>query len=44
MKLKNIKLSGMMVAGIIIIVSFAYAINIQPVVIGDSGFFATDGV
>ena len=34
----------MMVAGIIMIVSFSYAINIQPVVIGDSGLFATDGV
>ena len=44
MKLKNLKLSGMMVGGIIIIVTFAYAVNIQPVVYGNSSLFYTDGV
>jgi len=43
MKSKNLKLSGMMLAGVIIIISFAYAINIQPVVIGGSGWFGTYG-
>jgi uncharacterized secreted protein with C-terminal beta-propeller domain len=41
MKRKNLKLSGMMLAGIIILVSFFYAVNIQPVVIGGSGWFRT---
>ena len=35
MKSKRLKLSGMMLAGIIIIVTFVYAVEIQPVVTGD---------
>jgi len=41
MKSKNLKISGMMLAGVIIIVSFACAINVQPVVIGGSGWYRT---
>ena len=40
MKQKNLKLSGLMLAGVIIIVSFVYAVNVQPVVIGDDRYFA----
>jgi len=36
MKSKNLKLSGIMLAGVIIIVSFVYAVNVQPIVIGNS--------
>jgi uncharacterized secreted protein with C-terminal beta-propeller domain len=42
MRNKNLRLSGMMLAGVILIVSFVGAINIQPAAIGDSGFFKTD--
>ncbi len=38
---KKIKLSGLIFTGIIFIVSFFYAVNIQPVVIGDSDWFKT---
>lgn len=41
MKSQKLKLSGIMLAGIIIIVSFVYAINFQPVVIGDSDWTRT---
>ena len=41
MKRRNLKISGLMITGIIIIISFFYAINIQPVVIGDSNWFRT---
>lgn len=43
MKTRHLKISGMMVAGIIVIVSFVYAINIQPVVFGGSGWVSTYG-
>ena len=33
---KNMKISGIMLASLIIIVSFVYAVNIQPVVTGDN--------
>lgn len=36
MKSKNLKLSGIMLAGVIIIVSFVYAVDVQPIVIGNS--------
>lgn len=39
---KNLKLTGLMLAGVIIIVSFAYGINVQPVVIGYDGFVWPD--
>lgn len=39
---KKIKLSGIIFPGVIIIVSFFYAINIQPVVIGDPVLFKTN--
>jgi len=35
MRNQKLKLSGIALAGIIVLVSFVYAINIQPVVIGD---------
>ena len=38
---KKLKLSGLMLASVIIIVSFVYAINIQPIVTGDSGWAGT---
>lgn len=38
MKEKNLKLSGLMLASVIIIVSFVYAVNIQPVVIGKNPY------
>ena len=41
MKSKNLKLSGMMLAGVIVIVSLIYAVNIQPVVIGGLSWFNT---
>ena len=41
MKRRNLKISGLMITGIIIIISFFYAINIQPVVTGDSSRFIT---
>ncbi|HDQ16174.1 MAG TPA: hypothetical protein ENN45_03860, partial [Bacteroidetes bacterium] len=37
---KKLKISGLMFAGVIIIVSFVYAVNIQPVVIGHDTYFA----
>lgn len=43
MKSKNLKLSGMMLVVVIIITSFVYAVDIQPVVIGGSGWFGTYG-
>ena len=43
MKRKSLKLSGMMLAGVIILVSFVYAIKIQPIVIGGSDWFKTYG-
>ena len=36
MKKKNLKLSGMIVAGVIVLVSFAYAVDIQPIAFGMS--------
>jgi len=36
MTVGNVKISGIMLAGVIIIVSFVYALNVQPVVTGDS--------
>jgi hypothetical protein len=36
MKNNKLKLNGTMLSGLIIIISFVYAINIQPKVIGDS--------
>ena len=36
MRSKKIQLSGMMFAGLIIVISFVYAINVQPVVFGKS--------
>ena len=39
MRNKKIKLSGMMFAGMIIVISFVYAINIQPVVFGEPGWY-----
>ena len=41
MKRRNLKISGLMITGIVIIISFFYAINIQPVVTGDSSRFIT---
>jgi len=41
MKRKNLKLSGMMLAGVIVIVSLIYAVNVQPVVIGGPSWFNT---
>lgn len=41
MNSKKIKLNGIIFVGVIIIVSFFYAVNIQPVVIGDSVFIKT---
>nr|NHJ84226.1 hypothetical protein [Asgard group archaeon] len=35
MKQKNLKLSGIMFAGVIVIVSFVYVIDTQPAVIGN---------
>jgi uncharacterized secreted protein with C-terminal beta-propeller domain len=43
MKRESLKLSGVMLAGIIILVSFVYAIEIQPIVIGGSDWFKTYG-
>ncbi len=41
---KSFEISGLFVAGIIIIVSFVYAINIQPVVFGtDTTFLPSNG-
>jgi uncharacterized secreted protein with C-terminal beta-propeller domain len=37
MKNKNLKISGILMSTIIIILSFVYAINVQPIVFGDSG-------
>jgi hypothetical protein len=34
MRSRNIKLNGMMFAGLIIVISFVYAINVQPVAVG----------
>ena len=40
---KSLEINGLFVAGIIIIVSFVYAINIQPVVFGtDTTFFPSN--
>ena len=40
---KNLEINGLFVTGIIIIVSFVYAINIQPVVFGtDTTFFPSN--
>jgi len=36
MENNKLKLNGIMLSGLIIIISFVYAINIQPKVIGDS--------
>ena len=36
MKNNNLKIGGVMLSGLIIIISFVYAINIQPKVMGDS--------
>ena len=41
MKKINLKISGLMITGIIIIISFFYAINIQPVVTGNSSWYRT---
>jgi uncharacterized secreted protein with C-terminal beta-propeller domain len=38
MKSRKLKLSGLMLAGLIIIVSFVYAVNIQPAVTGFNNF------
>lgn len=43
MKKKNLKLSGIMLIGVIFIVGFLSSINFQPVVIGGSGWFGTTG-
>jgi len=40
MKKKNLKLTGIMLAGVIVVVSFVYAIDIQPIVIGGPGGFS----
>lgn len=37
MKNKKMKISGFMLASIIVLVSFVYAVNVQPLVIGESG-------
>lgn len=39
MRSRNIKLNGMMFAGLIIVISFVYAINVQPVVVGKPDVF-----
>jgi len=41
MKFRDLRLGGIMFAGVIIIVSFVYAVNIQPVVIGDTGWISS---
>ena len=41
MKRKNLKISGLMLSSVIIIVSFVYAVNIQPAVIGDTDDFSS---
>lgn len=42
---KSLDINGLFVVGIIIIVSFVYAINIQPVVFGtDTNFLPNEGV
>ena len=41
MRNQKLKLSGIALAGIIVLVSFVYAINIQPVVIGDPDWIET---
>ena len=43
MKKRNLKISGIMLSGIIIIVSLFYTINFQPAVNGESGWFGTYG-
>jgi hypothetical protein len=42
MKTKKLKQSGIMLASLIIIISFVYAIHIQPVVIGKQDLVRTD--
>jgi hypothetical protein len=37
MTVGNVKINGLMLAGVIIIVSFVYALNIQPAVTADPG-------
>ena len=41
MKRKSLKLSGMMLSSVIVIVSFVYAVNIQPAVVGDTDDFSS---
>ena len=41
MKFRDLRLGGIMFASVIIIVSFVYAVNIQPVVIGDPGWISS---
>ena len=41
MRRKSLKLSGMMLSSVIVIVSFVYAVNIQPAVIGDTDDFSS---
>ena len=40
MRSRNMKLKGMMFAGLIIVISFVYAINVQPVVVGKPDVFS----
>ncbi len=41
MRNKKMKLGGMMFAGMIIVISFVYAINVQPVVFGETSWFSS---